>query len=113
MQACLMPCVSMHDFLAAANFTAGQLTFLQHHLPMSWWKHLRTTFLSPHAFDIACAGGAFAVLWLRHPNRRIHWPVNGFCSMVHFDSNTPMQGAHIHVTVLTRCACCTGRRSQR
>ena len=60
----LMPHALMHDFIAAANFSAGPRNFLQYDLPMSWWSHLRTAFLSPHAFDIACAGGAFAILCL-------------------------------------------------
>ena len=62
-----MPRVSMHDFFAAANFTAGSCHFLHHHLPISLWTHLCTTFLSPTAFDIACAAGALVILWPGHP----------------------------------------------
>ena len=104
----------MHDFLACDTFTAGSCHFLQHDLPMSWLSQMCTTFLSPHAFDIARADGSFAILWLDNPNRRTQWAVNDFLwSMVRFDSNTPSKAAHIHVTALARCVCCTGRRSQR
>ena len=64
----LMPRVSMHDFLAAAVFTAGSHNFLHYDLPMSFMKQKHTTLISPHAFGIACAGGAFVILWLYHPS---------------------------------------------